>query len=43
MADENLDDSEIELLRDAIDNLSFIEGARDLFTNDLDDPPDLRV
>ncbi|MFQ5943494.1 MAG: HEAT repeat domain-containing protein [Anaerolineales bacterium] len=43
MADEELDESEAELLRDAIDNLVFVEGARDLFTFNPEDPPELRA
>ena len=41
MAEEDLDESEQDTLRDAIDNLVFAEGARDLFSFDQDDPPDL--
>jgi HEAT repeat protein len=41
MAEEDLDEEETELLQDAIDNLAFVEGARDLFTIDLDDSQDL--
>lgn len=41
IAEEDLDDSEQETLRDAIDNLVFAEGAHDLFSFNQDDPPDL--
>ena len=43
MAEGDLDESEMELLRDAIDNLAFVDGARDLHTFELDDPQDLRA
>lgn len=43
LIEQDLDDGEAETLRDAIDNLVFVEGAIDLFTFDLDDPQDLRA
>ncbi|GMR10760.1 MAG: hypothetical protein BMS9Abin28_1583 [Anaerolineae bacterium] len=43
MYEETLDEIESELLQDAIDNLAFVEGARDLYTFEQDDPPDLRA
>ncbi|MFQ5921508.1 MAG: HEAT repeat domain-containing protein [Anaerolineales bacterium] len=41
MTEGELDESQTELLRDAIDNLAFVEGARNLFTFEPDDPQDL--
>ncbi len=41
MAEGDLDEGKMEQLRDAIDNLAFVEGARDLYTFELDDPEDL--
>ena len=43
MAEDDLDDSEKELLQEAFDNLAFVEGARNLFPSDQGDPPDLRA
>ncbi len=41
LVEEELDEREQETLRDAIDNLVFVEGALDLFSFDQDDPQDL--
>jgi hypothetical protein len=41
LAEEELDESEQETLRDAIDNLIFVEGALDLFSFNQDGPQDL--
>ena len=38
-----VDSQRVAEVRDAIDNLVFVEGARDLFTDDLDDPQDHRA
>ncbi len=39
--EQDLEESEIELLHDAIDNLAFLEGARDLLEPDPNNPQDL--
>jgi HEAT repeat protein len=41
LAEEELGEREQETLRDAIDNLVFVDGALDLFSFDQDDPQDL--
>jgi hypothetical protein len=41
LAEQELGEREQETLRDAIDNLVFVEGALDLFSLDQDDPQDL--
>ena len=41
LVEEELNEGEQETLRDAIDNLVFVEGALDLFSFDQDDPQDL--
>jgi hypothetical protein len=41
LAEDELDERERETLRDAIDNLVFVDGALDLYNFDQDNPQDL--
>ena len=41
LVEEELNEGEQETLRDAIDNIVFVEGALDLYSFDQDDPQDL--